>query len=72
MASLGLAQDFRFLHANTERAAKICITGPHCLTKRIRNKFYPTEEALATDIAQGDEPGAEGPGKGGRALDSDR
>lgn len=52
MASLGLAQDFRFLQTFTERAAKFCITGPHCLTKRIRNQFYPSEEALATDIAK--------------------
>lgn len=52
MASLGLADDFKFLLANTERQAKICITGPHSLTKRIRNKYYPSEEALATDIAR--------------------
>jgi 5-methyltetrahydropteroyltriglutamate--homocysteine methyltransferase len=52
MASLGLAQDFRFLQSFTERQPKICITGPHCLTKRIRNKFYPSEEALAMDIAR--------------------
>ena len=52
MASLGLAQDFRFLRTITEREAKFCITGPHCLTKRIRNQFYPSEEALATDMAK--------------------
>jgi 5-methyltetrahydropteroyltriglutamate--homocysteine methyltransferase len=52
MASLGLAQDFRFLQSFTERQPKICVTGPHCLTKRIRNKFYPSEEALAMDIAR--------------------
>jgi 5-methyltetrahydropteroyltriglutamate--homocysteine methyltransferase len=52
MASLGLVKDFRFLRTFTERGAKICITGPHCLTKRIRNSFYPSEEALATDIAR--------------------
>ncbi|MGH9686879.1 MAG: methionine synthase [Candidatus Acidiferrales bacterium] len=52
MASLGLAQDFKFLLDNTERAPKVCITGPHSLTKRIRNKHYPTEAALATDIAR--------------------
>src|SRR5579871_3719682 len=32
MASMGLAQDFQFLKTYTERASKICITGPHCLT----------------------------------------
>jgi 5-methyltetrahydropteroyltriglutamate--homocysteine methyltransferase len=52
MAAVGLSEDFRFLLANTERAAKISITGPHSLTKRVRNKHYPTEEALATDIAR--------------------
>src|SRR3984957_20470044 len=51
-ASLGLVQDFRFLHSSTERLPKICITGPHCLTKRIRNQFYPSEAALATDLAK--------------------
>jgi 5-methyltetrahydropteroyltriglutamate--homocysteine methyltransferase len=52
MASLGLVQDLKFLQSFTERETKICITGPHCLTKRIRNQFYPSEEALATDIAK--------------------
>jgi 5-methyltetrahydropteroyltriglutamate--homocysteine methyltransferase len=52
MASLGLAQDFRFLRTFTEREPKFCVTGPHCLTKRIRNQFYPSEEALAMDIAK--------------------
>ena len=52
MAPLGLADDFRFLRKFTEREAKFCVTGPHSLTKRIRNEFYPTEEAFATDIAR--------------------
>lgn len=52
VASLGLIQDFCFLRNFTEREPKICITGPHCLTKRIRNKFYPSEEALAMDLAK--------------------
>jgi 5-methyltetrahydropteroyltriglutamate--homocysteine methyltransferase len=51
-ASLGLAKDFLFLRANTDREAKFCITGPHSLSKRIRNTFYPNEEAFATDIAR--------------------
>src|ERR1700685_1026022 len=50
-ASLGLAKDFLFLRANTDREAKFCITGPHSLSKRIRNTFYPSEEAFATDLA---------------------
>lgn len=52
MASLGLVEDFKFLLANTERVPKVCVTGPHSLTKRIRNKYYPTEAALAMDIAR--------------------
>lgn len=51
-ASLGLLKEFQFLATFTDRPAKICITGPHCLTKRIRNQFYPSEEALAMDIAK--------------------
>jgi 5-methyltetrahydropteroyltriglutamate--homocysteine methyltransferase len=52
MASLALVSDFRFLTAFTERHTKFNITGPHCLAKRIRNKYYPTEEALAMDLAR--------------------
>jgi len=52
MAPLGLADDFRFLRKFTERETKFCVTGPHSLTKRIRNEFYPSEEALAMDIAR--------------------
>ncbi len=51
-ASLGLVRDFQFLRDFTDRETKICITGPHCLTKRLRNTFYPTDEALAMDIAR--------------------
>ena len=52
MAQLGLTDDFRFLRKFTERETKFCVTGPHSLTKRIRNEFYPSEEALAMDIAR--------------------
>jgi 5-methyltetrahydropteroyltriglutamate--homocysteine methyltransferase len=52
VASLGLSQDFKFLRQYTERQPKFNITGPHCLTKRIRNKYYPSEEALAIDLAK--------------------
>jgi len=51
-APLGLVEDFQFLRAFTDRETKYCITGPHSLTKRIRNEFYPSEEALATDLAR--------------------
>ncbi len=52
VASLGLVQDFKFLRQFTDRQPKFCVTGPHCLTKRIRNKYYPSDEALAMDIAK--------------------
>src|SRR5580700_8787931 len=51
-ASLGLVRDLQFLETFTDRATKFCITGPHCLTKRLRNQFYPSDEALAMDIAR--------------------
>ncbi len=51
-ASLGLVEDFRFLKSFTERETKVCVTGPHSLVKRIRNKHYPSEEAFAADIAR--------------------
>jgi 5-methyltetrahydropteroyltriglutamate--homocysteine methyltransferase len=51
-ASLGLVREFQFLSTFTDRPTKICITGPHCLTKRIRNEFYPSDEDLAMDIAR--------------------
>jgi 5-methyltetrahydropteroyltriglutamate--homocysteine methyltransferase len=51
-ASLGLVEDFRFLRRFTERETKFCVTGPHSLVKRIRNEYYPSEEALALDIAR--------------------
>lgn len=52
MGPLGLTGDFQFLRANTDRKTKICITGPHSLSKRIRNKHYPSEEAFALDLAR--------------------
>jgi len=51
-ASLGLVDDFRFLRRFTERRAKVSVTGPHSLVKRIRNEHYPSEEAFALDIAR--------------------
>jgi 5-methyltetrahydropteroyltriglutamate--homocysteine methyltransferase len=52
VAPLGLVDDFQFLRAFTDRETKYCVTGPHSLTKRIRNEYYPSEEALATDLAR--------------------
>lgn len=49
---LGLVEDFRFLRRFTDRRAKVSITGPHSLVKRIRNEHYPSEEAFALDLAR--------------------
>ncbi|HXY24097.1 MAG TPA: hypothetical protein VEI73_05570 [Candidatus Acidoferrum sp.] len=49
---LGLVDDFKFLRANTERETKFCITGPHTLSKRIRNEHYPSEQEFAMDLAR--------------------
>src|SRR5919106_4284830 len=50
--SLGLADEVRFLRRFSEREAKVAISGPHTLVKRIRNEFYPSEEAFALDLAR--------------------
>ena len=50
--ALGLVEEFRFLRRFTERRAKVSITGPHSLVKRIRNEYYPSEEAFALDLAR--------------------
>ena len=52
MASLRLVDDFKFLAANTDRATKFCVTGPHSLVKRIRDEYYKNEEAFAMDLAR--------------------
>lgn len=51
-ACLGLVEELRFLRRFTDRRAKLSVTGPHSLVKRIRNEFYPSEEAFALDIAR--------------------
>jgi 5-methyltetrahydropteroyltriglutamate--homocysteine methyltransferase len=51
-APLRLSPDLGFLLRNTERAGKFTVTGPHCLTKRIRNDHYESEPALALDLAR--------------------
>ncbi|HYL61334.1 MAG TPA: methionine synthase [Candidatus Methylomirabilis sp.] len=50
--SLGLTSDFLFLRAYTNHETKICITGPHSLAKRIRNKHYASEADFALDLAR--------------------
>ena len=52
MASLRLADDFRFLAAFTDRSTKFCVTGPHSLVKRIKDEYYKNEEAFAMDLAR--------------------
>ena len=56
VAPLGLVKDFKLLQQFTDRRHKICITGPHCLVKRINNDFYPSEEAFAADVARAMNP----------------
>ena len=34
------------------RISKISISGPHTLVKRIRNEYYPSEDAFALDLAR--------------------
>jgi 5-methyltetrahydropteroyltriglutamate--homocysteine methyltransferase len=50
--ALGLADDVRFLKRFTNRVGKVSVSGPHTLVKRIRNQFYPSEEAFALDLAR--------------------
>jgi 5-methyltetrahydropteroyltriglutamate--homocysteine methyltransferase len=50
--SLGLADEVRFLKRFTDHPGKISLSGPHSLVKRIRNDFYPSEEAFALDLAR--------------------
>ena len=50
--ALGLADDVRFLRRFTDHGGKVSISGPHTLVKRIRNQFYPSEEAFALDLAR--------------------
>jgi len=49
---LGLVDEYRFLRRFTDRRAKVSVTGPHSLVKRVRNEHYPSEEALALDLAR--------------------
>ena len=50
--ALGLADEVRFLKRFTNRVGKVSVSGPHTLVKRIRNQFYPSEEAFALDLAR--------------------
>jgi len=50
--SLGLSDEVRFLARYTDRHPKVALSGPHTLVKRNQNKFYPSEEAFALDLAR--------------------
>lgn len=48
---LGLADEFRFTAANTERPIKFSLTGPFSLSRRIRNEGYPSDAGLVRALA---------------------
>jgi 5-methyltetrahydropteroyltriglutamate--homocysteine methyltransferase len=50
--SLGLVDEARLLHRLTDRRAKVTVSGPHTLVKRIQNQHYPSEEAFALDLGR--------------------
>ncbi|HLY67674.1 MAG TPA: methionine synthase [Chloroflexota bacterium] len=52
LGPLHLADEFRFVRANTARPIKFSVTGPFSLMKRIKNEFYGSERELAADIAR--------------------
>ena len=49
---IGLSDEVRFLRRFTDRCPKVAISGPHTLVKRIQNRYYPSEEELALDLAR--------------------
>jgi 5-methyltetrahydropteroyltriglutamate--homocysteine methyltransferase len=49
---IGLSEEVRFLRRFTDRCPKVAISGPHALVKRIQNRYYPSEEELALDLAR--------------------
>ena len=71
-ASLGLVKEFQFLSTFTDRPTKICITGPHSLTKRIRNEFYPRSAAHAHTLRVEPRPAASDRPPAGEAKPSAR
>jgi 5-methyltetrahydropteroyltriglutamate--homocysteine methyltransferase len=50
--SLGLTEEVRFLRKYSEHPAKVSVSGPHTLVKRIRNNYYPSEDAFALDLGR--------------------
>jgi 5-methyltetrahydropteroyltriglutamate--homocysteine methyltransferase len=54
-ASLGLAEDFRFVRQLTDRPVKLSLTGPFSLARRIRStsdRAYPDQAGLVRDLAR--------------------
>ena len=49
---LGLADEVRFLRRFTDHRGKVAVSGPHTLVKRVQNRYYPSEEAFALDLAR--------------------
>jgi 5-methyltetrahydropteroyltriglutamate--homocysteine methyltransferase len=49
---LGLASDFRFTRAHTDRPIKFSFTGPFSLSRRIQNKAYAKPADLVRALAQ--------------------
>jgi 5-methyltetrahydropteroyltriglutamate--homocysteine methyltransferase len=50
--SLGLTDEVRFLRKYSEHPAKVSVSGPHTLVKRIRNQFYAGEPEFALDLGR--------------------
>ena len=48
---LGLAEDFSFTRAQTDRPIKFSFTGPFSLSRRIRNEAYPNDADLVRALA---------------------
>jgi 5-methyltetrahydropteroyltriglutamate--homocysteine methyltransferase len=49
--ALGLADEFRFTAANTDRPIKFSLTGPFSLSRRIRNEAYTSDADLVRSLA---------------------
>ncbi len=50
--SLGLADEYRFTAAHTDRPVKFSLTGPFSLSRRIRNEAYPGGADLVRALAR--------------------
>ena len=50
--TLGLSEEAKFLSRFSTRSAKISISGPHTLVKRIQNKHYSSEADFALDLGK--------------------